>query len=116
MNIERITHAYIVCALWASTDDEGNPMDDRYEPSDVALGSLQSAMSDITDFVEANRELLGDMDDERIGHDFWLTRNHHGAGFWDRGLGERGNQLTAAAHVYGSSDCYVGDNGKVYLS
>ena len=20
-----------------------------------------------------------------IGHDLWLTRNHHGAGFWDRG-------------------------------
>ena len=20
---------------------------------------------------------------ERIGHDFWLTRNGHGAGFWD---------------------------------
>lgn len=20
----------------------------------------------------------------QAGHDFWLTRNHHGAGFWDR--------------------------------
>lgn len=23
-------------------------------------------------------------DDERAGHDFWLTRAGHGAGFWDR--------------------------------
>lgn len=39
-----------------------------------------------------------------MGHDFWLTRNGHGAGFWDRGLGELGDRLTDAAHAYGSVD------------
>ena len=52
-------------------------------------------------------------DASSAGHDFWLTRNHHGAGFWDRGLGEVGRKLTEAAHVYGDYDLYVGDDGKV---
>jgi hypothetical protein len=49
------------------------------------------------------------------GHDFWLTRNHHGAGFWDRDLGEVGEQLTEAAQTYKEVDLYVGDDGKIYV-
>ena len=30
----------------------------------------------------------------QFGHDLALTRNGHGAGFWDRGLGEAGDTLT----------------------
>ena len=48
--------------------------------------------------------------------DFWLTRNGHGAGFWDRGLGSVGDELTKNAKPFGSVDAYVGDDGKVYLS
>lgn len=36
-----------------------------------------------------------------IGIDFHLTRNHHGAGFWDRGTGDVGQRLTDNAHPYG---------------
>ncbi len=39
------------------------------------------------------------------GHDFWLTRSGHGAGFWDRGLtGGLGERLTEASKAYGSPD------------
>ncbi len=44
---------------------------------------------------------------EQAGHDFALTRNHHGTGFWDRGLGEVGTLLTEAAQTFGESDLYV---------
>jgi len=27
---------------------------------------------------------LSDDNIEQAGHDFWLTRNHHGTGYWDR--------------------------------
>ena len=40
----------------------------------------------------------------RAGHDFWLTRSGHGAGFWDRGLGALGDRLSDAARAYGSPD------------
>lgn len=38
---------------------------------------------------------------EQCGHDYILTRNGHGAGFWDRGYGAAGDRLTAAVKVYG---------------
>ena len=38
---------------------------------------------------------------ELAGHDFALTRNGHGTGFWDRGLGEIGDMLTEECKPYG---------------
>ncbi len=52
----------------------------------------------------------------KAGHDFWLTRERHGAGFWDEGLGSIGDRLTEAAHAYGSFDLYVGDDGMIHGS
>lgn len=66
------------------------------------------------DFIDANIEDLAGIDPEQAGHDFWLTRNRHGDGFWDRGLGERGERLSDAARVYSSVDLYVGDDGLIY--
>ena len=54
------------------------------------------------------------LDGGQFGHDLWLTRNHHGTGFWDRGLGERGNVLTKWAHAEGEAHLTVGDHGLVY--
>ncbi len=51
---------------------------------------------------------------EQAGHDFWLTRNGHGAGFWDRGLGALGERLSKESKPYGSCDLYVGDDGQIY--
>jgi hypothetical protein len=55
--------------------------------------------------------------DEQIGHDLWLTRNGHGAGFWDRPehyYGPHQDALDAAAKAFGSVDVYVGDDGRVH--
>lgn len=41
---------------------------------------------------------------EHHGHDFLLTRDHHGAGFWDRGYDKYGDQLTDNAEKY-SENC-----------
>lgn len=38
----------------------------------------------------------GDYDLEAAGRDLWFSRNGHGVGFWDRGLGEIGDRLHAA--------------------
>ena len=114
MNIDTVLHHYIVCALWSSTDDDGDPLD-YYDIEDIDPDTLEAMRADIVDFVESNKELLlsSGQSDEQIGHDFWLTRNHHGAGFWDRGLGDIGEELTKACHVYGDVYLYVSDNGKV---
>ena len=43
----------------------------------------------------------------QLGHDLWLTRNGHGAGFWDRGLGELGERLSEAARSLGEAYAFV---------
>ena len=122
--LDAFTRAYIECALWfLSTDDNDTPMDDNYDVRDMASPeSLRIMVEDCKAFQTDNAELLEqaftvyNTDDKAAyaGHDFWLTRNHHGAGFWDRGLGEVGRKLTDKAHEYGSCDLVVGDDGKVY--
>lgn len=39
-----------------------------------------------------------------VGSDFHLTRNRHGSGFWDRGLGALGDELTALARPFGPAE------------
>lgn len=124
-NREVFFDAYVTCALWSSSDDtpENEPFDENYGPEDIALESREEMAKECADFQEANRELLEKAynekrgyDEAQAGHDFWLTRNGHGAGFWDRGLGEIGAALTKASESYGSVDLYLGDDGKVYCS
>jgi hypothetical protein len=78
--------------------------------------------ADCADFQTQNPDLLEEYcasgrTMEQASHDFWLTRNRHGAGFWDRGLPHNlGRMLTEHAHAYGSCDAYAGDDGMLYLA
>jgi hypothetical protein len=53
-------------------------------------------------------------DERYAGHDFWYTRNGHGVGFWDRGLGPVGDQLSDLARNFGNVDLYRGDDGQIW--
>lgn len=108
---------YLACALWSSVDDDGHPLDERYDLEDIDLKSVTLMKSECAAFQEetaADLALAGN--DAQNGHDFWLTRNDHGAGFWDRGYGDVGKRLTDAAHAWGDSALYIGDDGKLYIS
>lgn len=53
------------------------------------------------------------------GHDFWLTRNYHGAGFWEWEMEGRADKATAEwltqiAHAFGEQEPYL-SRGKVEL-
>jgi hypothetical protein len=115
--LDDFTTGYIECALWSSTDDDGNPLDDDYGPEDIAPDSLASMVEDCTMFQRDHARDLEDCDASRAGHDFWLTRNRHGAGYWDGDYPQDiGRRLTDAAHAWGSSDLYVGDDGMIHAS
>mgnify|MGYP003403799712 CR=1 FL=1 len=112
----------IGCALWSSTDESddsgGAPMDDNYGPEDIAPETLAKMRADCEAFMTtpewAEAYAAGLWDLSLGGHDFWLTRNGHGAGFWDRGHGAIGDRLSAAAKAFGGVDLYVGDDGRIY--
>jgi hypothetical protein len=117
--MDAFLRGYLECALWSSVDfDTGKPFDDSHKISDFAPEAIDVARQDCEAFREQCASLLDatGATDERNGHDFWLTRNRHGAGFWDRGYGVTGRILTERAYVYGESNVYLGDDGKLYLS
>lgn len=115
---ESFFDAYVTAALWSSTDDEGNPLDDNYSIDDISQETLDKMKEEADKFEAENKEVYtkGGWSDAQAGHDFWLTRNGHGAGFWDRSeLDEEiGKQLTDASKKFGEVDLYVGDDGKLY--
>ena len=60
-------------------------------------------------WIDANKTI------ETFAYDYWLTRNSHGAGFWDRGLGAAGDALSDMAQTQGSVYAYAGDDGLIYF-
>ena len=123
--LDEFTRAYIEAALWSSTTDDDTPMDRDYSVSDIAPETLAKMTADCESFQKANIEYIAwdnlthfphrTSTHEHAGHDFWLTRNHHGAGFWDGDWKEpAATKLTEAAHAMGEVNLYVGDDGKIY--
>lgn len=110
--MDTFTQAYIEAALWSSTDDGGEPLDDKYTVADIHPDTLAVMVADCAKFQAEND--LSECGESQAGHDFWLTRNCHGAGFWDGDWPETGDALTLASKAYGEVYLYVGDDGRIY--
>lgn len=121
--LDEFTAHYIKTALWSSTygdDNDDTPMDDTYGPEHLSPEALDKMKSDCAKFQMENSavlEALG-MDGheyDTFGHDFWLTRNGHGAGFWDGDYPDDiGEALTKASQAFGECSLYIGDDGRIY--
>ena len=115
------TNAYIEAALWSSLDDNDEPLDKKYSKSDISDETMNQIKDDCNKFKDEATQIYSDggWSDDQAGHDFWLTRNGHGAGFWDRSESEgynqdAGKQLTDISKKFGEYDLYVGDDGLIY--
>lgn len=109
--------AYLEAALWSSSDADEEYLDKNYGVEDFAQEAINKSVKESNDFIRANLKDLESVGDKsQHGHDFWLTRNGHGAGFWDRGYGEVGKRLSEMSRPYGTANVYVGDDGKLYIS
>ncbi len=123
--MDEFTKAYITCALWSTNDESndqgGDPLDDNYGAEDIDPLTLAGMVVDCKRFQDENAEDIatypGDhyTPKEMAGHDFWLTRNGHGAGFWEKfdWPEDSGARLTKASETFGEVYLYV-DNGKIY--
>ena len=121
INLDDFTKSYISTALWSSTDNlesnGGDPLDKKYTIDDIESSTLHRMIKDCKDFQKKYNDLYerGGWDDNKAGYDFWLTRNYHGTGFWDRAYGQPdeieiiGKQLTEASKQYGEYNLYLGD-------
>lgn len=118
---------YIATMLWAEGphDIEGDDrsFQDRGFTIDNVSEHLTTELRAVCDrFCDENaadlelwREEFGS--DTEAAHDFWLSSQGHGTGFWDRfnnkhPLSVVGRRLNTASKPY-QVDVYLGDNGQV---
>lgn len=116
-------NAYVGALYFTSTDGENG--DETLEGRELSKEAAVDISFDCYQFMLDNEELLKQATDRvgydmaRAGHDFWLTRNGHGAGFWDRdelSEGGLGDKLTEACKTFGESTAYRGDDGLIYVN
>lgn len=120
-NFEIFLAAYVEAMLWSSsgTDQNGEELQ-SLEGFELSSEAKETVNKDCQNFIDQNKNLLCQVYKNAdgfssAGHDFWLTRNHHGAGFWDRGFGFIGDALTDRAQEFKELSPYIGDDGKIYF-
>ncbi len=111
---ERLFEAFIEALLWSESDDNGDPLRDNYCIDDIATGTLLDIFRQCAKFHNGACEFIPPDRIAEAGHDFCLTRNQHGAGFWDGDWPEHGDKLTELAHEFSPLEIYVGDDGLIY--
>ena len=117
--IEPFVKSYLATAEWVECDSPSKGF------TKIAK---QNAIDDCSIFInmifenftkdEATKiiSLEGNDVPRLAGHDFYLTRNNHGTGFWDRDeynniAKNASNKLTALAQVLGTSQAYKSRGG-----
>jgi hypothetical protein len=112
--MDKFTQAYVECALWDEIDSDDTPLGHKYTVNDLSTSTRLQMIEDCELFQALHKDDLSKLSEEQGGIDFWLTRNRHGTGFWDRGLVEVGDRLTKAANSFQVVSLYVGDDGQIH--
>lgn len=123
--LETFTRAYIGTLIWSESELEGADV----FADDLAPDTLAAIGADCAAFYKRReRDILCDdapLSNEDMplphrkaamaGHDFALTRNGHGAGFWDGDWPEpHASALDADAEAMGEFSLYIGDDGRIH--
>lgn len=119
-HIDDFLRGYAEAILWANAYGPDGEPDDRATDAYLTPGKWWESIGLDLDDAKAfyanespNLWATGCRDFRRHGHDFALTRNGHGAGFWDRGYGKVGEHLTESAKVYGEHSVITDDTDQV---
>lgn len=130
--LEAFFTGYITTALSLSFDDNDVPLNVGHDMYDIDVKTIKVMQEDCKQFFEANTshirtdgapfsEWTDELDSYNkraahvAGYDFWLTRNGHGAGFWDGDWpAPQATFLTDASEEIGSFELYLGDDGRIY--
>lgn len=124
--LDSFTQGYIEAMFFTDASDPDDGDLQHATVAELAPEALQRIIVDCQAFQSQNVQQLtraygmlvdgpNRYDAERAGNDYWYSRNGHGTGFWDRGLGEIGDRLHKAAGFH-QCDLYRGDDGLIYLA
>lgn len=121
-DIDDVLDSYYETAFWTEGDndfdneiqDDNNKLNNK-SISDISDKSKEQSKNDIIEFIKKAKEIapeeLSTYNEKSLGHNIWLSRNGHGAGFFD----DNNDQLQQIARDMKSVNMYVGDDGQVYI-
>lgn len=147
ISLSDFVDGYIECAMWANlmmyrcecgenayecAECDPDTIEPELASADSSPGEYDDSLTaeareqierDCRDFVASNIfDLMAcGLDSTQCGHDFALTRNRHGTGFWDRKSRGRTadaalDRLTEASHAHRAQDFVVTREGTVEIA
>lgn len=112
VSIDTVLKSYLETLIWSSGEEL-----DGYSIADIDENSINRSREDIwkfIDMVKEDTEAIDEMnsyDESDFGHNLALSRNGHGAGFFD----DNNDILQELARNLGVADLYIGDDNKLYI-
>lgn len=113
INLIEFVNSYLATAAWVTTDSG--------ECNEFTRDAKKIAKEECKEFINRVIEQFGQEKAIELltipggdlgyiaAHDFFLTRNRHGAGFWDKDEiygNSEADILTEICHSMGEADCY----------
>ena len=119
-DLETFTAAYIEALYFTDTGEGDQPSADTELAPDTRLDIEADCRSFWLRFgCYVTTKTCSDAFDNSVsqaGHDFHMTRNGHGVGFWETEWPKPyRDMLTAGANSYGTFEIYQGDDGLIYV-
>lgn len=121
-NLEEFIKAYIEAMIFTESGEDDSPLEGATgDESEFDPKTLADIKKDCREFVERHSNdietscLTKERPYAQAGHDFWMNRNGHGVGFWEKEdwEAEAGERLNQASEEYGEVD-YIFDEGVIY--
>ena len=113
--LDQFLDAVFKAALWSTTDDKDKPLDQSYSVDDFDPEAKEIITTHAKSFwYRTYFYLSNEGSASELGHDFWLTSQGHGSGFWDGDWPTYGEMFTKLAQHYPTMDLTV-EGSKIYL-
>jgi hypothetical protein len=112
---------YLETLIWQAPEgDDGELIEATHGVHDFSDDALTAITADCVAFCTKALAILSEIDSDgdhpdqqrgelwaKAAHDFCLTRNHHGAGFWDGDYPTHGDTLTDISETFSNTDVYI---------
>lgn len=92
--IKEFTDGYIECAVWADKPDDSDACELTKDARATLIKHAEEFISKNSKLITTAVYSIDGYPYSHAGHDLWLTQRGHGAGYWDRGLSDIGDELT----------------------
>ena len=119
-DLDDFTRGYFEAAEWLCFGSDGNEPDraslKRFAPQAIEEGKRDCAEFQATNAANLSAYYNTGKTQARAGHNFYLDRCGHGAGFTDDGIDKCFRELKKAARFYSDASCVAFDGIIEFMS